>query len=154
MLFNLKYPTIIALRELKFTVKEKKNKDIRTHRKVSFFIHLTKLAAVFLFQTSNGFIYFSDVLWPEFSKYHFLKAVLYYQCHAKKEIKQNISQFGDDEESYLEHMKRKTKYSLLSYCIEMNFFPADTNLNKLYSYDYETIYDCFKLSYKVGDWFI
>lgn len=49
------------------------------------FLYFIQTASIFkmIFQISNACVYFTDVLWPEFSVWNFLGAIFYYQrCYS------------------------------------------------------------------------
>lgn len=57
-----------------------------------------RLSDFMLWQLSNTVLYFSDVLWPEFSLWNFLAAILHYQRHApfpakKADVSERSQQF-------------------------------------------------------------
>lgn len=84
------------------------------------------------FQTSATIIYFTQTLWPEFTFWHFLAGVFYYQrhCGAMNEVKNQLRRFSIAEDasqvtgktpskkhqsqnSFLEHFDRR-KYEELN----------------------------------------
>lgn len=104
-------------------------------------------------QIAHGWIYFNNVLWPEFSKYHFLKAIFYYQCFADMK-KLAATEFSNDELQFLGQYKHETRSLLLKYCVDVKFFAKGTSVHDMCTYEYEKLYQAFKLVYSdVTEWY-
>ena len=75
-----------------------------------------RLSDFFLFQCSNSFVYFEDVLWPEFNFWHLMKAVYAFQRSKSKivEIEKSLSQeenseLGSRPKKFLKWLKEERK---------------------------------------------
>lgn len=61
------------------------------------------ISLFYVFQASTSIIYFTDAYWPEFTFWHLLAGVFYYQRHHKKmsSVRKSLNQFNNfiDNES-------------------------------------------------------
>lgn len=63
-------------------------------------------------QSSSTIIYFTKTLWPEFTFWHLLAGIFFYQRHRSQlcVVKQTLDQFSDasDDTSLIERLERMT----------------------------------------------
>ncbi len=106
-------------------------------------------------QMSGGLIYFCDALWPEFSKYDFLKAIFHYQRGAKLQVAsmtESVATYDDDQITYVEKLKYKYRCSLLEYCERTKYFSQEIDVKELYALDHETVYSRLKFARNIILW--
>lgn len=60
--------------------------------------------------------------------------------------------FDDDQLLYLQGMKHSGRYSLMKYCLKMNYI-SHGDIDLLYSTDYESIYHQFELGCGTVFWY-
>lgn len=135
------------LRKIRYTYPVDDFKKLRITEKKLMKAQMEIIEGITMFQVANGIVYFSDVLWPEFSRIQFLKALFYYQMNARVAPIQSTL-FEYEVADFLQESKNEKRLYLLKYSYDFGLLPT-LDLSKIYTYDYEILYEFFLKKYKL-----